>query len=258
MKRFEGKVALITGSGRGIGRGIALHLAQAGADIVVNDRIDSEDAQITAQTVEKFGQRALIVPADVSKRDEMEHLFAAVVAHFGHIDIAVANAGMSIRKPVLTIEWAEALRTIEVCQFGVFHTCQLAAQQMAKQGNGGKILVIGSVHNDVAFANCAPYEMAKSAINHLTRTLSVELAPQRININVVNPGWIDTPGERNFSTDEELRASAKQIPWKRLGTPEDIAKAVAFLVSDDADYITGATLRVDGGFVNGMVLPAEA
>ena len=100
--------------------------------------------------------------------------------------------------------------------------------------------------------------MAKSAINHLTRTLWVELAPQRININVVNPGWIDTPGERNFSTDEELTPAPNGIPWKRLGTPEDIAKAVAFLVSDDADYITGATLHVDGGFVNGMVLPDEA
>lgn len=258
MKRFTGKVALITGAGRGIGRGIALHLAQEGADIVINDRVDSADARAVVGEIEALGQRAVAIAADVGKRPQMEQLFADAVAHFGRLDIAVANAGFSIRKPVLELTWEEALRTLEVCQFGVYHTCQLAAQQMAKQGSGGKIIVIGSVHNDVSFATCAPYKMAKAAVNHLVQTLSVELAPYRININVVNPGWIDTPGERNFASDEELRASAKRLPWKRLGLPADIAKAIAFLASDDADYVTGATLRVDGGFVTGAVLPEEA
>jgi glucose 1-dehydrogenase len=126
---------------------------------------------------------------------------------------------------------------------------------MVRQGDGGKIVIIGSVHYDMAPANSAAYNMAKAAVNHLARTLSVELAPHRINVNVINPGWIDTPGERNFASEAELQRSGRRIPWGRLGKPEDIAKAVAFLCSDDAEYITGATLRVDGGFVPGLVLP---
>jgi glucose 1-dehydrogenase len=259
LKRFSGKVALVTGAGRGIGRGIAWQLAQEGAHLVINDLRDGADAQTTAAQVRKHGQQALVLPADVSDRGAMEKLFAAAVAHFGRIDIAIANAGMSIRKPMLEMSWDEARRTIEVCELGVLHTCQLAAQQMVQQekrnGNGGKIVIIGSVHADSSWPTCAPYDMAKAAINHFARTLSVELAPYRINVNVVNPGWIDTPGERNFSSEAELRKGAQCIPWKRLGQPTDIAKAVAFLASDDADYVTGAALRVDGGFVPGLTLP---
>jgi glucose 1-dehydrogenase len=105
-------------------------------------------------------------------------------------------------------------------------------------------------------AGSAAYNMAKAAINHLGRTMAIELAPYRINVNMVNPGWIDTPGERKFSSEEQLRKAGERIPWGRLGTPEDIGKVVAFLASDEADYITGATLRVDGGFLLGLTLPS--
>lgn len=262
MKRFAGKVALVTGAGRGIGRGIALRLASEGAHVIVNDRTLSNDATAVAETIRGYGQQALVAPADVGIRAEVEAMFARAVAHFGRIDIVVPNAALSLRQPVLDQPWADALRTLEVCEFGVFHACQLGAQQMVRQAKdgkgGGKIVIIGSVHYDAALADSAAYNMAKAAVNHLARTLAVELAPHRININVVNPGWIDTPGERNFATEEELQVSAQSIPWKRLGTPEDIANAVAFLASAEADYITGATLRVDGGFVPGMVLPEVA
>jgi glucose 1-dehydrogenase len=252
---------LITGAARGIGQGIALCLAEEGADIIVNDLPpdagpDIEDARGTAEAVEALGRRALAYYADISNRELVAAMFAAGVERFGHIDIAVANAAMTIREPVLTARWENVLRTIEVSQFGVFHTCQIAAQQMIAQQQqgrpGGKIVIIGSVLADVPFPTSAPYNMAKAAINHLGRTLANELADYRINVNVINPGWIDTPGEHKLATEEEIKAGAKRIPWKRLGTAREIGRAVAYLASEDADYVTGSILQVDGGYRLGL------
>jgi glucose 1-dehydrogenase len=247
--RLGGKIALVTGASRGIGRGIALRLAAEGADVVVNYRSHPDEAQEVAEEIARYGRRALVWQADVADRDAVARMFAATVGQFGGLDIAVANAALSIREPVIEAQWEHVLRTLQVSQFGVFHTCQMAAQQMARQGRGGKIVIISSVHQELAPVNSAPYNMAKAAINHLGRTMAVELAGRHINVNMINPGWIDTPGERVFATEEEIIAGGKRIPWGRLGTPDDIAAATAFLVSDEADYITGATLRVDGGYV---------
>lgn len=247
--RFAGKVALVTGASRGIGRGIALRLAVEGADVVVNYRAHPDEAAEVTDEIRRYGRRALVWQADVADRDAVARMFAATVAQFGGLDIAVANAAFSIREPVIEAQWEHVLRTLAVSQFGVFHTCQMAAQQMVRQGRGGKIVIISSVHQEQAPANSAPYNMAKAAINNLGCTMAVELAAQHINVNIINPGWIDTPGERAFASEEELMAAGKAIPWGRLGAPADIAAAVAFLVSDEADYITGATLRVDGGYV---------
>jgi glucose 1-dehydrogenase len=261
MRRFDGKVALITGAARGIGRGIALCLAEEGADIVVNDldpatAIDVEDARGTAAAIEALGRRALVAYADVSDRAQVAALVAAAVAHFGRIDIVVANAATSIREPVVTARWEGVLRTIEVTQFGVFHTCQAAAQQMVATGRpGGKIVIIGSILAEIPFPTSAAYNMAKAAVNQLGRTLAAELAEHRINVNVINPGWIDTPGERKYATEEEIEVGGRHIPWGRLGTPRDIGRAVAYLASDDADYVTGSVLVVDGGYRVGMRLP---
>jgi glucose 1-dehydrogenase len=257
MQRFSGKVALITGAARGIGHGIALCLAAEGADIIVNDLPPTEGlgARGTTQEVEALGRRALAYDADVSDRAQVAALFAAAVAHFGRVDIVVANAAFSIREPVIEAQWEHVLRTIEVTQFGVFYTCQMAAQQMVQQGNGGKIVIIGSVLAEIPFPTSAAYNMAKAAINHLGRTLAAELTRYRINVNVVNPGYIDTPGERKFATEEQIQRVALNIPWGRLGTPHDIGRAVAYLASDDADYITGSALQIDGGYRLGMRLP---
>ncbi len=263
MRRFEGKVGLITGAARGIGQGIAVCLAEEGADVVINDLAPPaeeapEEARGTAQMIERLGCRALVAHADVSDRTQVAALFAAGTAHFGHIDIVVANAALSIREPVVEARWEHVLRTLEVTQFGVYHTCQLAAQQMIAQGAsgrpGGKIIIIGSILADIPTPTSAPYNMAKAAINQLGRTLAAELATYRINVNVVNPGWIDTPGERAFATEEELREGGQRIPWGRLGTPWDIGRAVAYLASQDADYVTGSVLQVDGGYKLGMRL----
>jgi glucose 1-dehydrogenase len=167
--------------------------------------------------------------------------------------VVVSNAAMSIREPVIDAEWEHVLATLEVTQFGVFHVCQMAAQQMVKQDphdlSRGKIVIISSVQSEVAATESAAYNMAKAGINQFAMTLAVELCDHRVNVNVITPGWIDTPGERAFYSEEEIQASGRLLPWGRIGTPEDIGKAVAFLASDDADYITGTILRVDGGYV---------
>ena len=259
MRRFEGKVALITGASRGIGRGIALCLAEEGANIVVNYRTHPDEAQEVADAVTAFGGEALLWGADVADRTAVKSMVAGAVSHFGRIDIAVANAALSVRQPVLEADWETVQRTIEVSQFGVFHTCQLAAQQMVaqeQQGRSkGKIVIISSVHAELPVPSSAAYNMAKAAINHFTATLAAELTPHHINVNVINPGWIDTPGERKWASEEDIRTGAERMPWKRLGLPEDIGQAVAYLASDQADYVTGATLRVDGGYVLGLRIP---
>ena len=259
MKSLAGKVALITGASQGIGRGIALCLAAEGADIVVNYRSHRDEARKVVAAVEGMGCRALAWQADVAQRDAVAAMVAGAVERFGRLDIAIANAAHSVREPVVEAAWENVERVIQVSQFGVFHTCQLAARQMVAQAEagkaGGKIVIISSILEEMPAPGSAAYNMAKAAINHLGRTMAAELARYRINVNMVNPGWIDTPGERQFASEEQLHEGGKRIPWGRLGTPDDIGKTVAFLASDDANYITGATLRVDGGFLLGLTLP---
>lgn len=260
MKTLAGRVALVTGASRGIGQGIAQALGAAGAKVVVNYRSHAQEAEAVAASIREAGSDALVWQADVADRAAVKRMIDAAVEHFGRLDIAVANAAHSIREPVIEAKWENVLRTIEVTQFGVFHTCQFAAQQMVAQPRQegtarGKIIVISSIHEDLAFPGSAAYNMSKAAINHLVRTMAAELAPQQINVNAINPGWIDTPGERAFYSEEELRAGGAHIPWGRMGTIEDIGHAAAYLASDAADYVTGTTLRVDGGFMVGLNLP---
>jgi glucose 1-dehydrogenase len=251
VKRFEGKVALITGASRGIGRGIALHLAGQGADVVVNYHSHRDEAEGVVEAITRMGRQALAWQADVADREAVARMVAATVEHLGHLDIVVANAGVDNWGTVLETDWEANRRTLEVTQFGVFHVCQTGAQQMVEQSQGdrkgGKIIIISSIHEQIPFAGRAAYNMAKAAINHLGRTMAIELASHQINVNVINPGWIDTPGERQMFGDQAVEEGGDRVPWGRMGTPEDIARVVAFLASDDADYVTGATVLVDGG-----------
>ena len=252
MKRLEGKVALVTGASRGIGRGIAECFAEEGADVLVNYRSHPEEAQEVVERITALGRRALAWQADVSDRDAVGGMVAAAIEHLGKLDIAIANAAFSIRQPVIEASWEDVQRTIAVSQFGVFHTCQFAARHMVTQGRGGKIIIISSVHAELPVSTSAAYNMSKAAINHLAATMANELAAQNSNVNVINPGWIDTPGERAFATEEEIARGGEHIPWGRLGTARDIGRAALFLASDDADYVTGACLRVDGGLMVGL------
>lgn len=253
MSKLDNKVALVTGASRGIGRGIALCLAEEGAHILVNYRSRQKEAEEVALAVQNMGRKAFIYQADVADRHAVQDMFAAAVDFFDHIDIVVANAGMNIPGQVIDINWEDALRVFEVSQFGVFHTCQFAARQMVKQNNegreGGKIIIISSIHEQMAVPASAAYNMTKAAINHLGRTLAMELAPYRINVNSINPGRIDTPSTRSFFDDQQHMERANvHIPWRRVGTSEEIGKAVVYLSSSDADYITGANICIDGGF----------
>lgn len=263
MNRYTDKVVLVTGSSSGIGRGIAEALAAEGADVVINHLGDGENACAVAETLRGMGRRALVHEADVARREEVAALFDAAVAEFGHVDVVVANAAFSIRELTVDADWKNVEAVIGVAQFGVYHTCQMAAQQMIRRQQagqqtarrpGGKILVTGSILGQIPFPSSGAYNMAKAAVNHFARTLAAELLPHRINVNVINPGWIDTPGERRYSTEEDIASGAAKMPWGRLGTPADIGKAAAFLCSDDADYITGTALTVDGGYLLGMKL----
>lgn len=247
--RFAGRVAVVTGAARGIGRAIALRLAREGASVVINDLGNADLAARTAAEITALGggRRGLAVMSDVADRAAMERLFEDAWREFGRLDVAVANAAATVRKPSVEFTPEEVRRVVDVTQLGAFTTCQLAARRMLAGGRGGRIVVIGSVQGERPFVNSAPYNMAKAAVAHLAATMAAELAPARIAVNVVHPGWIDTPGERAFATEDEIRERGSRLPWGRIGTPDDIAAAVAFLASDEADYITGAVLRVDGG-----------
>ncbi len=246
---LSGKVALVTGANRGIGRGCALEMARRGADIAVNYRSHADEAEEVAREVRSLGRRAIVLQADVSDRDQDRELVSATVERLGRLDILVANAAVSRRKPFVELSVEDIRLTLDVCLWGVIHCSQLAARQMLSQGQGGNIVIISSVHAYLPIVNSVPYNIAKAGINHMGRTLAMELVSDGIRVNVVEPGWIDTPGERKYATEEQIREAGKKLPMGRLGTIEEIGKGVAYLVSDDASYVTGTILRIDGGFV---------
>jgi glucose 1-dehydrogenase len=246
---LEGKVAVVTGANRGIGRGCALELARRGARVAVNFRTHAAEADAVAHEVKELGSRAVVVQGDVGVRADCERLVKETVRAFGRVDILVANAAYTVRRPFLELAAEDWHRVLDVTLSGVFHTSQLACRQMVEQGAGGSVIAISSVHAVLAFKNSIAYNASKAALNHMTRTMANELAPHRIRVNVIEPGWTDTPGELEFTTPEQLREQGKLLPLGRLGTIEDMGKAAVFLASDDASYVTGAVLRVDGGFV---------
>jgi len=242
-------VAVVTGAARGIGRATAIELAANGADVTVADISHRSEADDVVRTIQAVGRRAMFVQVDVADRGQDQRLIDETVAQFGRLDILVNNAALSRRKPLLELEVEDVEKTWAVTLWGVFHCSQLAARQMVRQGGGGNIVSISSVHAYRAFPLSTAYNGAKAAVNHMSATWAVELAPHRIRVNVIEPGWIDTPGERQFYTEQQIAEEGKKLLMGRLGRPEEIAKAVAFLVSEDASYITGSVMRVDGGIV---------
>ncbi len=248
MIDLAGKVALITGSSRGIGRGCALEMARAGADIAVNYRTHPDEAEAVAEEVRTMGREALVVEADVADRAAVDRMVADTVRQLGRLDIAVCNAAYSKREAFLEMSVEGMQRTLDVTLWGVFHAAQAAARQMAEQGRGGSILFISSVHAFIPVPTSLAYNAAKAGINHMAATIANELTTHRIRVNVIEPGWIDTPGERVYATEEQIQEEGQKLPWGRLGTIQDIGRTATFLSSDAADYITGAVLRVDGGF----------
>ena len=254
---LTGKQALVTGAGRGIGKGIALELARRGADIVLNSRPGSPHLETSADEIRALGRNCLAIGADVFSRTECESLVAQAIDSNGQIDIVVSNPATGVRCNFLEYDVGDFEHTINGSLCSDFHISQLVARQMVRQGNGGKIVFISSVQAAMPFARSVAYNAAKAGLNHMAKTIAAELIPHRINVNVIEPGWIDTPRERAAFGEQRMREEAGRLPWGRLGTPEDIGKAAAFLCSDDADYITGSVLRVDGGFMLKDCLAAE-
>jgi glucose 1-dehydrogenase len=246
---MKGKVALITGAKRGIGRGCALELARRGARVMINDLSPAPEADEVVREIGDLGSQARVVQGDVGVRADCERMVEETVRQFGRIDILINNAAYSARKPFLEFESGEWQRILDVILSGAFHVSQFACRRMATQESGGSVVMISSVHAVLAIQNSVAYNACKAGLNHMARTMANELAPHRIRVNVIEPGWIDTPGELNFSTPEQMREGGKLLPFGRLGSIEDIGQAAAFLASEDASYITGSVLRVDGGFV---------
>lgn len=246
---FEGKVAIVTGGARGFGAAAASKLAQEGATVVLADVCEPSGAAEVLSAIEASPGKARFIRTDVGKRDQVEAMFAAVLAEFGRVDILLNNAATTVRKPLLELEVADVAKTWDVIQWGTFHCSQLAARDMVARGEGGSILVISSVMAERPFPLSTAYNGAKAAVNHMAGTWAAELVKHRIRVNVIEPGWIDTPGEHILYTEEELQEGAKRLPMGRLGRPEEIAEAVVFLASSRASYITGTILRVDGGIL---------
>jgi glucose 1-dehydrogenase len=238
---------LVTGASRGIGRAVALGLAREGANVAINFRSHPEEAEAVAGEVRALGTKALLVQADVSNQEAVDQMVAKTAAEFGSVDHFVSNAAYSDRQLMVEADLTGFRRTIDVTMWGAFYGVRAASLQMIKQGKGGSIVVVSSPHAVIPIPTAMAYNMAKAAIDHMVRTAAIELVDERIRVNTVYPGWIDTPGERKFFTEEQLRVGGQGLPWKRLGTPEEIAKGILFCLSDDADYMTGSIMTMDGG-----------
>lgn len=245
--KMAGRTALVTGASRGIGRGIAIALAKEGANVGVNFRSHPEEAEEVRREIEKAGQQALLLQGDVSDQSAVEDMVAKTVEKFGTLNHFVSNAAYSDRQLMIEADMAGFHRTIDVTMWGAFYGLRASAQHMVKQGTGGSIAIISSPHAIIPIPTSMAYNMAKAAIDHMSRTAAIELVKHRIRVNTVHPGWVDTPGERKFFTEEQIQAGAKNLPWGRLGTPEELAKAIVFILSDDCDYMTGSTFSMEGG-----------
>lgn len=253
MFNLGGRVALVTGGSRGIGRGIALALAGQGADVAVNYVSRPEEAQKVATEITQIGRRAFAVKADVSKKEEVGQMVQDMTANLGKIDILVNNAGIATFKPFLEMTEEEWDRMLDINLKGQFLVAQAVVKEMIKQGQGGKIINITSIASGglgIGFSNIAHYCASKGGVVALTEALAVELAPKKINVNAIAPGVIETDMTKEMVQNPQMVQSLmSRIPWGRFGKPEDVAAAAVFLASSEADYLTGATVYVDGGWL---------
>lgn len=254
--RLKGKIALITGASSGIGKAIATRFAAEGAHVVVNYRpgsaMDSEAAQAEATS---FGPSSIAVVADVSKREDVERMMAEIIKEFGRIDIAINNAGIEIKKPFLEVTDEEWSTVLAVNLYGSYLVSQLAARQMVKQGQGGKLIFISSVHEDIPFPEYTAYCASKGGVRMMMRNLAMELAQHKINVNNIAPGAIATPINQAVLNDPTaMKNAVSEIPWGRFGRPEEVASVAVFLASDEAEYVTGSTYYIDGGLTQQVTL----
>lgn len=251
MKRLEGKVALVTGASRGIGRAIALAFAREGALVCVNHSQSQESAEAVVGEIERIGGRAFAARASVANFDEVSGMVSSIVSKFGPVDILVNNAGVSIPGDLFTMNDAQLLEMFRVNVMGTINCSKLVGKQMVER-KYGKIVNIGSIAGTgTNFPGTTPYASTKGSILTLTKRLALELGPSGINVNSVLPGFIETEMNTRGKTEEVWSAKkaemSKKSMLRRIGQPQDIASVVLFLSSDESSFITGQAIVVDGG-----------
>lgn len=244
---FAGKVALVTGASSGIGRATALALAEHGADVALNFFSLEEAAAAAATQIRSLGRRALLLPVDIAKQSAVEEMVAQTKSELGRIDLLVCSAVYSDRELFWKADMAGFRRTLDVSMMGAYYVLRAVANVMIAQGQGGSVVVVSSPHSKLAIPSCMAYNMAKAANDQMARTAAVELLTHKIRVNIMHPGWTDTPGERKYFSDEVLQKTAPSLPLGRMARPEEIARGVIFLLDPASDYVTGTTLAIDGG-----------
>jgi 3-oxoacyl-[acyl-carrier protein] reductase len=246
--KLQGKVAIVTGSSKGIGRAIAIAFAKEGAKVVVNSR-HKKDAEEVVREIKALGREALAVEADVSKANDVKNMVKRAVDRFGRVDILVNNAGVARFSPLTSISVKQWEYMIGINLKGQFLCAKEVTDDILKRKAKGIIINIASIAGEIGFKNMAPYCAAKGGIIELTRELALELSPN-IRVNAIGPGVIETDMTSDLLKNPQARNTLlQQIPMGRFGQPEDIAKVAVFLASDDSDYMTGHTIFVDGGWL---------
>ncbi|HUR55790.1 MAG TPA: SDR family oxidoreductase [Gemmataceae bacterium] len=244
---LAGKVALVTGASSGIGRATAVKLAESGADIALNYLTMPDGAEAAAADIRKLGRRAELYRVDVSDQAAVEQMVSDAAEKLGRIDVYVSSAAFSEREAFTTADMDAFRKTIDVTMWGAFYGLRACCNQMIRQGQGGAAVLVSSPHAQIAFPQCMAYNMAKAALDMMMKTAATELLPHKIRVNSVYPGWTDTPGERKFFSDDDLKKAATGLPWGRMATADEIARAVLFLAEPASDYVTGTVLHIDGG-----------
>jgi len=254
-RNLTGQPALVTGASSGIGKATAIGLAKAGADVIVNYHGNAETAEEVVHEITAAGNSAIAIQADVSKEDEVEAMFKQAISHFGTLHIVVSNAGLQDDSPFESMTLEKWNNVIGVNLTGQFLCTREAAKEFQRRGvdkkislAAGKIICMSSVHQQIPWAGHANYAASKGGVMLLMKSIAQELAPHRIRVNAIAPGAIRTPINTSaWDTPQAYANLMKLIPYGRIGEPDDIAQACAWLASDASDYVTGTTLFVDGG-----------
>ena len=251
------QIALVTGASSGIGKAVAIALAEAGAHVAVNYFEAEKPANDVVKTIKRLGRRAMPVPADVSREDEVRGMFRRVIENFGAIDILVNNAGVQVDAPIDEMTVQQWSRVIDTNLTGQFLCCREAIKEFKRRGvvnnvssSAGKIIFISSVHEIIPWAGHANYAASKGGVMLLMKSIAQEVAAFKIRVNSICPGAIRTPlNDSAWATPEAYSALMKLVPYKRIGEPEEVGAVAAFLASDLADYITGTSIYIDGGMM---------
>ncbi len=259
--KFKGQTVIVTGSSSGIGQACAIYFGGLGANVVVNYHNDEDGANETLEKVKEGGGDGIIVQADVSKEEDVLSMFDQTIKKFGRLDVMVSNAGMQVDSPFLEMTTKQWQKVIDVNLTGQFICIREAAKQFVKQSPNenkgkainndlaiGKIVMMSSVHDVIPWAGHVNYAASKGGVSMMMKSVSQELAPYKIRVNSISPGAIKTAINKSvWEKQESLNELMNLIPYRRIGTAEDVAKAVAWLASDESDYVNGETLYIDGG-----------